>query len=350
MLSAVCRLVVNYVTGPLDQGAANFIGYNAFDYYFFADVFKGMVEADRAILSQVNNLEDMEEQRGEATSNETLSELEDYAWPASFMAAPVYDSLTPNASLVGAVTAEIPWHSYIQNLIPEGINGIIVVVQNTCGQVFTYQVNGPDVLYLGPEDLHDPAYDEYEIESHFTAFNSVEDCTYSFYVYPSRELEAAYETKRPVTFTIAVVVIFLEVIAVFVVYDWLVERRQKKVMDSAIRTNAVVNSLFPATVRDRLMENAVRDQIGYDKKRQKQIGAALLPRSVDSRLPTNVSPTHGAPSKFLMTQTPQMNASGHRSDVDPTKVATNVQVYESKPIADLFPNASVLFGDIVGKC
>ena len=308
-----------------------------------------MVQADRAILSQVNNLEDMEEQRDQA-SNETSSEMEDYAWPASFMAAPVYDSLAPGARLVGAVTAEIPWHSYIQNLIPEGINGIIVVVENTCGQVFTYQVNGPDVLYLGDEDLHDPAYDEYEIESHFTAFNSVEDCTYSFHVYPSRELEAAYETKRPVTFTIAVVVIFLEVIVVFVVYDWLVERRQKKVMDSAIRTNAVVNSLFPATVRDRLMENAVRDQIGYDKKRPRQIGAGMLPRPVDSRLPTNLSPSSGLPSKLLMTHAPTMNSSGHRSDVDPTNVATNVQVYDSKPIADLFPNASVLFGDIVGKC
>jgi hypothetical protein len=40
---------------------------------------------------------------------------------------------------------------------------------------------------------------------------------------------------------------------VFVVYDCLVERRQTTVMTTATRSNAIVDSLFPANVRDRLM-------------------------------------------------------------------------------------------------
>jgi len=37
-------------------------------------------------------------------------------------------------------------------------------------------------------------------------------------------------------------------------YDWYVERRQRIVLTSALKTNAVVASLFPQKVRDRLLE------------------------------------------------------------------------------------------------
>lgn len=43
-----------------------------------------------------------------------------------------------------------------------------------------------------------------------------------------------------------------EHIVVFVLYDFYVERRQKLVMNKAERSSAIVSSLFPSTVRDRL--------------------------------------------------------------------------------------------------
>jgi hypothetical protein len=39
---------------------------------------------------------------------------------------------------------------------------------------------------------------------------------------------------------------------VFLLYDRLVERRQKKVMSTAVQSSAIVSSLFPSQVRDRL--------------------------------------------------------------------------------------------------
>jgi hypothetical protein len=39
-------------------------------------------------------------------------------------------------------------------------------------------------------------------------------------------------------------------------YDWYVERRQRIVLTSALKSNAVVASMFPKNVRDRLLENA----------------------------------------------------------------------------------------------
>jgi hypothetical protein len=61
-------------------------------------------------------------------------------------------------------------------------------------------------------------------------------------------------TNNPIIFTVCAVLIFAFTSAVFMVYDWMVERRQRKVMASAVHTSAIVSSLFPSTVRDRLFK------------------------------------------------------------------------------------------------
>jgi hypothetical protein len=227
---------------PLDtQGYL--LNYNGFDYPFFRRVFDGMVEAKRAVLSEVNNMEAFvlpEEITDDVLAADTKAHPEIY-WPVSFMASPVYNELGDDAELAGVIVAGMRWHSYFQNVIPEGINGIIVVVQNTCDQKFSYRIDGPEVTYLGPQDYHDPSHQDYEVEASFTAFTSIADCVYSFHVYPTEELIETYQTDRPVTFTIAIVLVFLEVTIVFWVYDALVERRQEKVMTSAMRSGAIVN-------------------------------------------------------------------------------------------------------------
>jgi hypothetical protein len=62
-----------------------------------------------------------------------------------------------------------------------------------------------------------------------------------FHVYPTEELIEMYQTDRPMTFTFAIVAVFLEVTIVFWLYDALVERRQEKAMSPAMRSGAVVN-------------------------------------------------------------------------------------------------------------
>jgi hypothetical protein len=88
----------------------------------------------------------------------------------------------------------------------------------------------------------------------------------------------------------------------FLVYDHLVERRQDMVMRQASKTNAIVSSLFPESVTKRLLADRSR----YHEKK-------FL--SANKRLQT-----------FLM------------SDGDDQKVL------QTKPIADLFPFTTVVFG------
>lgn len=51
--------------------------------------------------------------------------------------------------------------------------------------------------------------------------------------------------KSPGYFAGIAITIFVFTSMVFVVYDYLVERRQRKVYSSAVKNNAIVSSLFP---------------------------------------------------------------------------------------------------------
>jgi hypothetical protein len=103
-------------------------------------------------------------------------------------------------------------------------------------------------------------------------------------------MEDDYTTRDPVLFTVCAVLIFAFSSAVFFVYDSLVEKRQKKVMTTAVQSSAIVSSLFPSAVRERMFQP---DDTG------------------ESTNPTN----------------------------DPTSMS-------SRPIADRYPSATVMFADM----
>jgi len=50
-----------------------------------------------------------------------------------------------------------------------------------------------------------------------------------------------------------------ELAVILMIYDWVIRRRQNKIMDSAIRTNEIVTSLFPKQVRDRMYTSAKKE-------------------------------------------------------------------------------------------
>jgi hypothetical protein len=79
--------------------------------------------------------------------------------PHTLIAAPVRRTIDPDAEIVGILAAVVPWDLYLSRLLPTGIDGVHVVLQNTCGQVVTYEINGPEAAFLGKGDLHQPEYD-----------------------------------------------------------------------------------------------------------------------------------------------------------------------------------------------
>ena len=84
-------------------------------------------------------------------------------------------------------------------------------------------------------------------------------------------------------FCIIVVACFFVTTLVFVVYDLMVTRRNDKVMDTAEKTTAIVTSLFPSNVRDRIMEEAAQGANEKKKERESKKNAflATTPRQTD---------------------------------------------------------------------
>jgi hypothetical protein len=78
-------------------------------------------------------------------------------------------------------------------------------------------------------------------------------------VYPSERPEAYYNINMPPFITFAIVMIFVNTGIIFVFYDCIVERRQRLVLDRALRTTDIVSSLFPEAVRYLLMDENNED-------------------------------------------------------------------------------------------
>jgi class 3 adenylate cyclase len=143
-----------------------------------------------------------------------------------------------------------------------------------------------------------------------------EYCPFTFRAYPSATMEAQYVTSNPIYFTVGVVAIFGFTSLVFATFDWTVERRQRKVMSTAVRTDAIVNSLFPSVVRERIFPTDVSAKVGERKNAFKLTN--MMSRGNDV---PNLDDSRRSPSP-----------------TDPG----------ASPVAELYPETTVFFADIVG--
>lgn len=121
-----------------------------------------------------------------------------------------------------------------------------------------------------------------------------------------------YHSSTPWVLLTAVAGVLLFAVAMFFAYDRLVERRQTLVLRKAVQSTAIVSSLFPEAVRDRLMNTAS----GSKDANAKNLNAF---RDRLNHKPNSFGESNNGP----------------HNDVDDT-------------IADLFPNCTVFFADIAG--
>jgi class 3 adenylate cyclase len=145
-----------------------------------------------------------------------------------------------------------------------------VVIRNPCNEDFTYQINGRSAIYQGVGDRHATKYDKHESMSRlvdlkfFASRDSIysgapidtDFCPYTLHVFPSDTLKADYVSQDATHFLVAVLLIFLFSSSVFFLYDWYVEKRQYRTKSEALRSSAIVSSLFPSTVRDHLYKSS----------------------------------------------------------------------------------------------
>jgi hypothetical protein len=86
------------------------------------------------------------------------------SYPHSFVGHPIH--MIPgdyNSEIVADLGGGFAWDYALRNLIPEGVVGIIVEIDNSCNQSFTYQISGPDAFFIGDGGQHEKKYENMKV-------------------------------------------------------------------------------------------------------------------------------------------------------------------------------------------
>lgn len=236
--------------------------------------------------------------------------------PMAYVALPIFDSFdAATRQTVGTVSAIMNWATYFQGVVPPQSKPITIVLANACDGPYTYEADNNQVTFKGQGDLHDPAYAHLGRRANLNAlvarasagrvYNAFEleelDCPYHVQVYPTRSMEEDHKTSIPLITTTAVAAVFVFTAAVFLLYNHIVEQRQRVVLNQATQSTQLVSTFLPTEVQKRLL----KDDKGNGGSGGKHVSSI-------SRLKTFFS-------------------EGEDKD--------------AKPIADLFPFCTVLFAE-----
>jgi class 3 adenylate cyclase len=327
------------------------LNFNNLDLAYFRGPYNDTINNAQAALGVMSHLDDATDENNEAIQilnawlslgqyRHTFAEYTDD--PITMLAYPVFDKFTPDRKIVAILGTALYWRFLFIDVLPPSGTGFTVVVENSLRQAETYRIDGPTVTYVGIGDLHETKYDHMKTMANvadfvaakagvetrsYTAVDLNSDyLDYNIHVYPSTHMEDKFMTNEPIYYAMVVAAIFIFTTVVFLLYNCLVERRQKLVLDKAVKSTAVVQSLFPANVRKRLYEET--EKALEDTKR---ISSQRTPGDKW----TNNAATIGNLTNFLSTG-------------DLTEASDASSTRKGSPIADLFPDATVFFGDLAG--
>ncbi|CAJ1936439.1 unnamed protein product [Cylindrotheca closterium] len=287
----------------------------------------------------------------EADGEEVIDQI-----PHSIIMTPVFDNFDlDRRSMVGVVYSVIPWDKFFINLLPDDVNGIIAVLKDTCGNRYSFVINGKTAAYIGEGDVEgtNNAYISETIDFGQVFAAEGTECVYSLAIYPSENFEALFYSDARTFFMPFFAAVFICLGIGFLLFFWFVERRQRKVVGVAQRTTAIVSSLFPDNVRDRIMQQA-EEQANEEAKGKVLVVnedgtnenlAQLLESGKKQEVPK--SPSLSGSSKSGSSKRVRLVGGGRTPRTGGKKRAANGST-DGAPIADRYPHCTVFFADIVG--
>ncbi|CAB9499677.1 Receptor-type guanylate cyclase gcy [Seminavis robusta] len=289
--------IPNWHEFPVSSGSSNISGgcpYN-FDQYNLPDVLQAilyMKKTQKAVIGNFPNVNfdvsDPAQAQIKAIMDAGIQQLlppgTDAREPFTQVAIPIFDSVdsvyvdtSEPQRFLGFMALSIMFRDLIEGLLPPDSNGIYLVLEQSCGVPFTYKLDGHKATYIGVGHQHEEEYShmmqEHDLAGLIVATHSetrdstytgiplsTEFCPNTIKIYPSAQMEANFTSSSPIIMGSITAAIFLLTSLTFATYDCLVSRRQRLVKEKAMESGAIVESLFPEDVRNRL----------YQENRQRQ--------------------------------------------------------------------------------
>lgn len=199
--------------------------------------FEQILRKHKVILGNAWLLPDPNDEEEMAAHEAALAWVENYVPEDQNADEPVSDFYYPILDVTDAISIEDPmkedlvavfsltiyWRAMIEKILPPHSRGIIVVFSSPCNPTFTYQINGPEAVYIGRGDLHMGKYQDMEVSSNLIDLTGVNNgdsfysgipideewCPFTIRMYPSKENEDEYITNDPIVFSIIVAGIFV---------------------------------------------------------------------------------------------------------------------------------------------
>lgn len=296
---------------PLKNGSV--VNFDMFSNLQLKKLYHAMNDTREAVISPVMSLSPISDAIG---VEEQVS---------SVIFAPVFEERDPlsNTTLIAANLAlVISWESYLSFVGKHQMDGTSYVLQNTCGQTFSAEYNDGNLTNFVFGAEYNLVYAHMVgviplmgfLTAHFNSTVGTQACAYELYVYPTQEMRDAFKSDTAVIATSVVAACFVAVLLIFYLVERRFQTKNDRIIKSVEKSNAIIASLFPSNVRDRLFgggdDNASRTSRGTSRSR-KSFGGRL---------------------RNYLTE-------GEKADDGGS---------QSAPIADLFPECTVLFADIVG--
>ncbi|CAB9513649.1 Receptor-type guanylate cyclase gcy [Seminavis robusta] len=265
-----------------------------------------------------------------------INENDDYDYrtvPVAALMYPVFDTILGglDRNVVAVFDTDVEFGALFTSVLPSESNKLMCVVRNTCGQVFSYEVEGGGATYLGADDMHDTDSEHFLVETLLADFDQAagiyngapinkDFCPWVLSVYGTQELHDAHINNQPIYFMCAVLGIFLFTLLCFLLYDCLVERRQRKVVRTARNSEKIVSSLFPKAFRDMMYAE------NNHKEKQQQ----------SSSMASNMAFRTGKA------------AEDHREQALLKQPQVGESIANTPPMAELYPDCTVFFADVAG--
>ncbi|KAL3937629.1 MAG: hypothetical protein SGBAC_007303 [Bacillariaceae sp.] len=250
----------------------------------------------------------------------TLDETTGKRRARSEIVQPIFEKVDireEDGNVVAVLWWQIDWGTVLSGILDADITGILAVLHSSCQtsdlqdhtNALTYRINGQRSILLASRDIHSPEFDAMEVSEVVIDFGvgqsnyPMEGCipTVTLHLYPTNDFRDHFLTQNALYYVGIVVLIFSFTSSVFLLYDHFVKVRQKVVMDRITRQDMIVSDVFPSAIRDRLYNQQF--QSGQDSQQDDLL--------------------------------------------DPLDFGQS-NIVGSAPLADLFPNTTVIFADIVG--
>ncbi|KAG7351796.1 family 3 adenylate cyclase [Nitzschia inconspicua] len=260
----------------------------------------------------------------------TTLQADRYAIVITPMFGDVLGVLDTDNPIIGHFMALVPWTVFFSETIGDGNLPVTVGVTNDCGRSFSMVVqNGNSAIFLNHTSDGKPHREEFndmKLELPLAPFAHPKNsegfaCAFNVSIYPTETMEEAYNTNMPIIYAMIVLVCFAFTSFAFIAFDCLQQRRQRHLVNTAMRQNLLVSALFPKKIQDQLFEDMKQNDKQKSKLRnQNKSGTAGLRQFLERE--------HANSGSF-----------------DAKEQSSRKKV---KPIADLFPATTIMFADITG--